>query len=102
MGSSIKTPKKQKASIEQTATWVFVKHWKKAAFWFVTAKNKGGENLPALAEETQVVEAVAQEECKIVERGGEGEKRDERELESWEIGVSFGRWSVGYLIHQSS
>lgn len=29
-----------------------------------------------------MVEAVAQEECKIVERGGEGEKRDERELES--------------------
>lgn len=49
-----------------------------------------------------MVEAVAEEESEFVERGREGEERDERELEMREIGVSFGDWSVGYLVHQSS
>lgn len=49
-----------------------------------------------------MVEAVAEEESEAVERGSEGEERDERELESREIGVSFRWWCVGYLTHQSS
>lgn len=49
-----------------------------------------------------MVEAVAEEESEAVERGSEGEERDERELESREIGVSFGWWCVGYSTHQSS
>lgn len=68
----------------------------------VLRKTKVGKILPALAEQTQVVEAVAEEESEAVERGSEGEERDERELESREIGVSFRWWCVGYLTHQSS
>lgn len=37
--------------------------------------------LPAAAEETQAVEMVAEGKSKSVERGSEGEKRDERALE---------------------
>lgn len=68
----------------------------------VLRKTKGEKILPALTEQTQVVEAVAEEASEAVERGSEGEERDERELESREIGVSFGWWSVGYLTHQPS